>query len=35
VDENTRTAYILVALFAVMFIAFAAAIYGLAVYDGW
>lgn len=35
VDDNSRTAYILVAMFAIVFVAFVAAIYGLAFYEGW
>jgi hypothetical protein len=33
--ENDTTAYVFVAFSVLVFIAFVAAIYGLAVYDGW
>jgi hypothetical protein len=35
VDDNTRTTYILVALFVIMGVAFVASIYGIAFYEGW
>ncbi|MFP5309261.1 MAG: hypothetical protein ACLGIR_06740 [Actinomycetes bacterium] len=35
IRENDTTAWILVAMFVIVFISFVAAIYGLAVYDGW
>lgn len=34
-DDNTRTTYILVAMFVIMGVAFVASIYGIAFYEGW
>lgn len=34
-DLNSRTAYLLVAMFVIMLVAFVASIYGLVVYEGW